>query len=471
MNFKKVKTRLAPSPTGYFHIGTARTALFNYLFAKQNKGNFLLRIEDTDTERSGKKHEEDILSNLKWLGLNWDEGPFNQSQRGEIYQKYIMRLLDSGEAFWCFHSKEELEKEKNQQMKNNEAPCHICDHKNNPPRNPKEKGVIRFKRKEKQVIFKDLIRGELSFDCSLLGDFSIAKDEKTPLYNLAVVIDDYEMQISHIIRGEDHISNTPKQILLYDALGLDIPEFAHLPLILGPDKSKLSKRHGAVSVSSYKDQGYLPEALINFMAFLGWNPGDEREFFSLDELIDFFSLERIQKSGAVFDFERLDWINGYYIRQMNIENLTKKCIPYFKKDGLINDNYDFEYIKKVVALEQERIKKLNEIGELTNFFFADKLEYDSDLLIWKNNSLEQTKNNLEIIKNNLKKTDKQDFNKENLENNIMPLAEKHGKGDLLWPLRAALSGKKASPGPFEIMDVLGKEKSLNRVNDAINKIS
>jgi len=453
---KKIKVRFAPSPTGLFHIGTARTALFNYLFAKKNHGEFILRIEDTDLERSEQKYEEDIINNLKWLGLEWDGNIFKQSERIEIYQKHIKKLLDSGQAFWCDHTKEELEEEKKEQIKRKEAPRHICDRKGKA-----KEGIIRFHCPDKKISFNDLIRGKLEFDTNLFGDIGIAKDEKTPLYNLAVVIDDAEMEISHIIRGEDHISNTPKQILLQEALNFNRPEFAHLPLILGPDKSKLSKRHGAVSVNQYKEQGYLSEAVINFMALLGWNPGTEKEIFLLEELVKEFSLERVHKAGAVFNLERLDWINSQYIRKMDLDELTKKCLPY------LPENTDFEYVKKIVSLEQERIKKLSEIGELTKFFFTDELEYDPELLIWKKMSLKDVKNNLELLEKTLEKTDK--FDQKSLEAILMPLADKQGRGELLWPLRVALSGQKASPGPFEIMDVLGKEKTLKRIKEAIKK--
>ena len=453
---RKIKVRIAPSPTGLFHIGTARTALFNYLFAKKNKGEFILRIEDTDLERSEAKYEKDIIENLKWLGLEWDGKIFKQSERTEIYQKYIKKLLDSGEAFWCDHTQEELEKEKKEQIERKEAPRHICNRKGKA-----KDGIIRFHCPDKKILFNDLIRGKLEFNTNLFGDIGIAKDEKTPLYNLAVVIDDAEMEISHIIRGEDHISNTPKQILLQEALGLEKPEFAHLPLILGSDKSKLSKRHGAVSVSQYREQGYLPEAINNFMALLGWNPGTEKEIFSLNELIKEFSLERVHKAGAIFNLERLDWINSQYIRKMDLNKLAKKCLKY------LPENIDFEYIKKIVALEQERIKKISEVGELTEFFFADKLKYDPELLIWKKMSLNDVKNNLELLEKILEKTDK--FDVKSLEVTLTPLREKQGTGELLWPLRVALSGQKASPGPFEIMEVLGKEKTLKRIKEAIKK--
>ncbi|MBL7155424.1 MAG: glutamate--tRNA ligase [Candidatus Portnoybacteria bacterium] len=450
---QKIRVRIAPSPTGPLHIGVTRTALFNYLFAQKNKGKFILRIEDTDIERSEKKYEKDIIDNLKWLGLNWDEGPYKQSQRTKIYQKYIKKLLDSKQAFWCDHSKEELEKEKKEQMAHQEAPRHICNRKDKA-----KKGIIRFRCPDKKIVFNDLIRGRLEFDGGLLGDIGIAKDEKTPLYNFSVVIDDHEMKISHVIRGEDHISNTPKQILIGQALGFPQLQFAHLPLILGPDKSKLSKRHGAVSVGWYKKQGYLPEAMINFMVLLGWNPGTEKEIFSLKELIKEFSLERVQKGGAVFNLQRLDWLNGHYIRQMDLDKLTEKCLPYLEK------KVDFDYAKKIVALEQERLKKLSEIGELTRFFFLDKLDYQPELLIWKKMTLKQVKNNLDILEKTLSKMVK--FDRKSLERALMPLAKKHGSGELLWPLRVALTGQKASPSPFEIAEILGKEKTLKMIKEA-----
>ncbi|MBU2068343.1 glutamate--tRNA ligase [Patescibacteria group bacterium] len=457
-NKRKIRVRFAPSPTGLFTMGNARTALFNYLFAKKNKGKFILRIEDTDIERSEKKYEKDIIESLKWLGLDWDEGPIYQSERTEIYQQYIKKLLDSGQAFYCDHTKKELEKEKKEQIDKKQAPRHRCNRKGKT-----EKGIIRFRCPDKKVVFDDLIRGKLEFNGSLLGDISIAKDKQTPLYNFTAAIDDAEMQISHVIRGEDHISNTPKQILIQEALELKSSQFAHLPLILGPDKSKMSKRHGAISVGEYQKQGYLSEALVNFMVLLGWNPGTEKEIFNLEELIKEFSLERVHKGGAIFNLQRLDWINGQYIKNMDTNELTEKCLPYLPKGT------ELKFAKKVVALEKERIKKLSEIGELTKFFFNDELEYDPELLIWKKMSLKEVKNNLEILEKKLSKTE--DFDQKSLEDLMIPLREKYGTGELLWPLRVALSGQSNSPGPFEIMEILGKEKTLKRIKKAIKKVS
>jgi len=335
IKFKKIRVRIAPSPTGPLHIGTARTALFNYLFAKKHKGSFILRIEDTDLERSNPKYEKNIVDGLQWLGIQWDEF-YKQSERIDSYAKYLKKLLDSSRAFYCCHSKEELEKERKEKLKKKEPPIHICEHYNK----KLKKGIIRFRPPKKKIVFDDLIRGKVEFNSELLGDISIAKNLKTPLYNFAVVIDDYEMKISHVIRGEDHLSNTPKQILIQEALNLPIPQYAHLPLILGPDKTKLSKRHGVVSVADYQKQGYLPEALINFMALLGWSPQDKissqkSENPRDEEMIKKFSLGKIQKGGAIFNVAKLDWFNGNYIRQKSLENLTFLCLPHLIERGLI----------------------------------------------------------------------------------------------------------------------------------------
>ena len=476
----KIRVRIAPSPTGFLHIGLARTALFNYLFAKKEQGTFILRIEDTDKKRSFLKFEKDILENLKWLGIKWDEGPYRQSERTDIYAKYLNKLLEEDKAYYCFCSEEELEDQKQYQMSINEQPRYSGKCANLTKETiknylaQKKSSVIRFRNNltSKKISFDDLIRGRLEFDVGLIGDMVIAKSISAPLYNFAVVIDDFEMKISHIIRGEEHISNTPKQILIQKSLEFPQPKYAHLPLILATDRTKLSKRHGAISIAEYQKAGYLPEALINFMAFLGWNPGTEKEIYWLTSLIKEFSLKKVQKGGAIFNIKRLDYLNGFYIRQKSIEKLTELCLPYLIKAGLITKEEIFGFnLQKIVAIYQERLKKLSEISELTDFFFKDKLKYDNDLLRWKEMSYKEVKKVLDKSEKILSKIKKEDFNKENLEKILMPEAEKMGdRGKFLWPFRVALTGKENSASPFEIAEILGKEKTLKRLREALRGV-
>ena len=518
----EIRVRVAPSPTGFLHVGLARVSLFNFLFARKHRGKFILRIEDTDTERSDSSFEKDIIDSLKWLGLEWDEGPeegggykgnygpYRQSERFNIYERYIKKLFEENKAYYCFCSKEELEKHKQYMMSIGEAPRYSGECRDLSPEEIKEnlaKGksyIVRFKTPSQKISFNDLIRGKVEFDTNLFGDFSIAKSENAPLYNLAVVIDDYEMKISHVIRGEDHISNTPKQILIQEALGFPSLKYAHLPLVLGPDKSKLSKRHGAVSVMDYRKEGYLPEALINVMALLGWNPGTEREIYSLPSLVKDFSLEKCQKGGAVFSLKRLDWINGFYIRKSSIDRITELAIPFLIDSGFIEEiknSYgnlnipngskgpkelklfkekerkfkivntkeavSINWLRKVVAIHQERLKKVSEIREIADFFFKEGIDYSKNLLVWKKASEEQTKQSLQDVDRILSEIEPNNFTEEKLKNALMPEAEKLGdRGILLWPLRVALSGKEASAGPFEIAEILGKEKVLKRIKKA-----
>jgi len=515
----EIRVRIAPSPTGSLHIGTARAALFNYLFAKKHQGVFILRIEDTDAERSKPEFEKDILESLKWLNIEHAEGPdvggehgpYRQSEKLDVYAKYSQKLLDENKAYYCFCSKEELEAQKQYQMSIGQAPryngkCSDLSKKEIKERlAKKENPVIRFRVTPKKVKFKDMVRGKIEFDTSLIGDIVIAKTLKEPLYNFAVVIDDFEMKITHVIRGEDHISNTPKQILLYEALDFPQPEFGHLPLILGTDRSKLSKRHGAVSISQYREEGFLPETMVNFMAFLGWNPGTEREIYTIPSLIKDFSIERIQKGGAIFNLQRLEFLNSFYIRQKSVEKLTELCLPYFIKAELIEklgsnphppdpstlklfkggekpefrikqtgEVFSLETLQKIVSLYQERLRKLSDILELTDFFFKDKIEYQRDLLKWKEMTDEELKMSLDKLIELLSELKLEKWNLENLSELLGPAAEEFGqeikearnRGYLLWPLRVALTGKKASAGPFEIAEVLGKEKTLKRLENA-----
>lgn len=457
----------------------------------------MIRIEDTDLERSDPKHEKDILDELEWLGIEADEsprigggyGPYRQSERLEIYRPLVEKLLRENKAFYCFHSEEELEKEKLVSLKDKKISVHLCEYRSigleeaEKLKEIKDGYVVRFKNQAgRKITFHDLIRGEIIFDSDLIGDFSIARQSEAPLYNFAVVVDDETMQITHVVRGEDHLPNTPKQILLIEALGFRKMEYAHLPLILGTDRSKLSKRHGAFAVNEYKEAGYLPEALTNFMALLGWSPGDDREILSLKELVGLFSLDRVQKSGAAFDINKLDWMNGEYIRKKTLKELIKLSQP-FLKDFLQNTKSLYldktstgqaktqppkKYLEEVLILEQPRLKKLSELAEKTDYFFREP-KYDKELLRWKNMTDKETIDALEMSIKLLGKN--KDKNKKEIEKVFLEEAGREGdRGRLLWPLRAALSGKKASAGPFEIIEVLGTEKSINRLNSALSKI-
>jgi len=470
-----IRTRIAPSPTGLLHIGTARAALFNYLFAKKHGGIFVLRIEDTDIERSEKKFEKDIFEGLKWLGIDADESPevgglyefYRQSERTQDYTRAIQKLLESDSAFYCFHGAEELEKEKDELMAAKKPILHVCEYRTLDMKEAelltevKSSFIIRFKTPMgKTVLFNDLIRGDVQFESDLIGDFSIAKRVDVPLYNLAVVVDDEAMKISHVIRGEDHIANTPKQLLLIEALGFERPIYAHLPLVLDKDRSKMSKRDGATSIIEYREAGYLPDALFNFIALLGWNPGTDQEIFSREELISNFSLEKVQKSGGVFDLTKLDWMNGEYIRKAHVKELTEMCMPYLAASGFVQDQ-PMEKIERVVALEQPRLKKLSEITEKVDFFFKAP-EYEKDLLTWKSMTEDEIRSSLGVAIMLLEEN--RDKELVEIEKIFLEKATAMGdRGSLLWPLRVALTGKKHSPGPFEILLILGIDEAIMRL--------
>jgi glutamyl-tRNA synthetase len=436
---EKIITRLAPSPTGKFHIGTARTALFNYIFAKQNNGKFLLRIEDTDKERSKKEFEEDILNGLDWLGLKYDE-MYRQSERVEIHKEYLVKMISEGKAYVS----EEKEGDR--------------------------KEVIRFKNPNKEITFDDIIRGEIKFNTKELGDFVIAKSENEPLFHLAVVVDDHDMGITHNIRGEDHISNTQRQILIQEAIGAKRPKYAHLPLILGEDKSKLSKRHGATSLTQFKEEGYKKEALVNFLAFLGWNPGTEKEIFSMEELIKEFSLEKVGKGGAVFNKEKLDWYNKQYLEKINDEEYIESIKPLFSK---FDTNDDFLLKLRPVILD--RVSKFSEVEEMINEGDLDYLFnlplYEVEKLMWK--KTEKIEDTLEYLEEVLSRIEKinTDFNRDIIKESVWDYADEKGRGDVLWPFRYSLSGKDKSPDPFELAEILGKEESISRVKKAISLIN
>ena len=479
----EIRTRIAPSPTGPFHLGNARAALLNYLFSKKTGGKFILRIEDTDKVRSKEEYVLDIEKALTWLGLGWDEGPetpdvygpYEQSKRGKIYDRYIKKLLEKKKAYYCFCTPQELEAERKEQEARHEAPKYSGKCRNLSPEQIKKyqaegrKPAIRFLiNTEDTIKYTDLIHGKIEFDPKLFGDFIIVRSDGQPIFLFTGVVDDGEMKISHVIRGDDHLSNTPKQIMLTEAMDLPVPEYGHLPLILNPDRSKLSKRKNPVSVTGdFMEKGYLPEAMINFMAFLGWTPKINKEFFTLDELVSEFDLENVGSSPAVFDQKKLDFYNGYYIRKLALGDLAKRCLPYLIEAGLVKK--ENEKVLAAVSLVQERMKNLAEVPDLTDFCFR-KPKYQAKLLITKKSTLDITKKALEESYKYLEK--EEDYSRDSIEQLLRALAGKMkiDSGKLLWPIRVALTGREASPGVFELIDVLGKSETLERIKIAIDML-
>lgn len=491
----KIRVRFAPSPTGYMHIGNFRTALYTYLFAKKHGGDFILRIEDTDQKRYVQDALEKLIQIMAWAGFKYSEGvyiengeviqkgdfgPYIQSERLDIYKKYAQELVEKGQAYYCFCTTERLEKMRAEQIEKKQAPMYdrcclklSADEIKN-KMEASEKYVIRQKINTEGVTeFEDIIRGKVKFENKLLDDQVLLKSDGYPTYNFANVVDDNLMRISHILRGEEYISSTPKYIQLYQNFGWEVPQFAHLPLLLNPDKTKLSKRQGDVAVEDYIQKGYLKEAIINFVALLGWNPGEgsTREIFSISELIENFDLKKVHKAGAIFDLKKLDWLNSQYIKKLSIGELYELSKKYFaQKDFYKNasdDKKTEEYVKKVLTIEQERLMNFSGAGESNKFFFQD-IEYDKELLRWKNMGDEDLKNNLEKSKNILENISEDDWTKENLEKNLFEAAGDN-KGNLLWPLRAALTGEQKSPSPFEVAWVLGRNETLNRIKKALDK--
>jgi glutamyl-tRNA synthetase len=463
------RVRFAPSPTGFLHLGGARTALFNFLFARSQNGVFILRIEDTDKERSKKEYEEDILESLAWLGLKYDEDPVRQSERIDLYEKVIRELIEKDLVYYCFCSKEELDLRKQEQLTRGEIPKYpgTCKnlYKNEAlRRKEKENYVLRLKVPEKAITFKDYLRGEIKFDFRQIGDFVIAKKENEPLYLLANTVDDHYQGITHIIRGEEFISTTPKQILIYKYLNWQEPVFVHLPLVLGHDRSKLSKRHGAKSIKEYREEGYLPEAILNFLALLGWHPEGDREIISLEEMIKEFKLEKINKSPAVFNISKLNYFNRYYLKIKTTEEILQ--VLDFRKYN--KDLYPYEKLLKIIKLGKERALTLNEILSSVEFFFKD-FDYPAELLIWKNTSKEKVRNNLELTKKEFVKIKEDDFISKKIKE-VLDNLSGQDKGHFFWPLRVALSGKEASPPPFDLAEIFGKEKTLDLIDKAIKKL-
>ena len=476
----KIRTRFAPSPTGYLHVGSLRTALYAFLLARHGKGEFLLRIEDTDRERYVKDSDTNLIGLLEEIGLHRDNiEVVYQSKRLDTYKKYSEKLIKDGKAYYCFCSKDRLDDLRKRQAAQKfptgyDGLCRGLSGDDVKERLKSIKPVIRLKMPKTGVCsFTDAIRGNIEFSYAGQEDAVLMKSDGFPTYHLAHVIDDHDMKITHVIRGEEWLPSILKHLVLWEAFGWEKPVYAHLPLIVNPDKTKLSKRQGDVAVEDYLKKGYLKDALLNFILLLGWNPGTEKEIFSMDEMIKEFSLEKIHKSPAVFSTDKLDWLNGCYIRETPINALVDLCAPYLIKAGLVVEGeYDKNYLKKVVALEQERLKKLSELPEITDYFFRD-VEYDTNLLVWKKQTLGEVKKILEGLFKKIETISEKQFNKENLEKEIFGYIKENGlkNGDVLWPFRVAMTAKLASPGPFEVAEALGKERVLERISNAMRKIS
>lgn len=493
-----IKTRFAPSPTGFLHVGNLRTVLYAYLFARKNDGIFMVRVEDTDRTRFVDGAIESMISSLKWGGFTIDEGvdmgengkiiqkgnygPYIQSERLDIYKKEVQKLLDSGHAYYAFDTKEELDEMRKLQELNKLPTIYDRDTMRNQFTLGEEETkkrldagdmyIIRLKvPKEGSTTFDDLVRGKIEFENKLIDDQVLVKADGFPTYHLASVVDDHYMEITHVIRGEEWLPSTPKHIMLYEAFGWKVPVFAHLSLIVNEKKAKLSKRHGDVFAEDFKEKGYLPEAMINFLAFLGWNPGDEREVFNLSELEQEFDFEKVSKSPAVFNREKLNWYNREYIKNSDSTKLAKICKPFFVNQGLEERvTGDVERLKNIVALEQGRATTLLELVDNVSFIFAEDLEYNAGLLVWKKSTREDAKEKLQAMHEYLNGVGEEDWQTQKLNDDTISWIAEQGwnNGDVLWPTRVALSGQKNSPSPFEIAGVLGKEKTLKRIQKAID---
>jgi len=463
----EARTRFAPSPTGYLHIGGARTALFNWLFARHFRGKFILRIEDTDRARSTEESIQAIYDGMEWLGLDWDEGPYLQTERFSIYGEYIEKLIKKGRAYYCCCTPQELEEKRKLALAEGRKPKYDgkCRELDKPESG--EPHVIRFKAPgEGTTVVNDAIKGEVRFENSELDDLIIQRSDGYPTYNFTVVVDDITMGITHVIRGDDHLNNTPKQILLYQALDSPMPQFAHVPLILGTDKTRLSKRHGATSVMAYKELGYLPQAVMNYLVRLGWSHGDQ-EILSRDELIEKFSLDNVGKSAGVFNPEKLLWLNAHYIKEENPESLAGLLIPFIKKIGYTVENN--EVLQKITLAFKERSKTLVEMAESSEFFLKEEIEYDR-----KAAEKFLQPDTVEIFQILINRFDQsQTFNQQTIEGVFKEVSsEKDMKlGKIAQPVRVSLTGSTVSPGIYEVVEILGKKKVIDRLKKAVEFIA
>ena len=472
-----VRVRIAPSPSGHLHVGTARTAVYNWLYARRHGGTFILRIEDTDRERSFNEYTRSIQNSLRWLGLDWDEGPYFQSQRTDLYRDWVARLCDSGHVYECWATADELEPVRQDAQKQGHAPRFraisetLTDEEKQRRLAAGIKPAWRLAIPDGPVRFDDVVYGTQERAGTDIDEFVVARGDGTPTYNFACVIDDSDMSISHVIRGNDHITNTFKQVLLYDALRMVRPVFAHLPLGLGSDRRKISKREGATSITEYRDAGYLPEALLNFLALLGWSPGDDREILAREEMVELFSLERINASNPVFDLQKLEWMNAEYIRALDEADLLQRAQPFLVSAGLIGDAYDRQRLQSIIRVLRERMRRLTDVVEQGRFFFDANFEYDTEG-VRKQFERPGVDGNLNLLRYRWEMIGPDRFNAETTEAALRALAEElgHEPADLIHPLRLALSGRTGGPGLFEIAAILGRDECLRRITRAIDYI-
>ncbi|WP_330110738.1 glutamate--tRNA ligase [Methylophaga thalassica] len=461
-----IRTRFAPSPTGYLHVGGARTALFSWLYARKHGGRFVLRIEDTDLERSTAESVQAILDGMSWLGLDYDEGPFYQTQRFDRYKEIIQQLMEQGDAYYCYCSKDELEEMREKQRANKEKPRYDgrCRHLTAPK--PGIDPVIRFKNPTSgSVVVKDMIRGDVEFKNAELDDLIIARPDGTPTYNLTVVVDDMDMQMTHVIRGDDHLNNSPRQINIFNALGAEPPKFAHVPMILGDDGARLSKRHGAVGVMSYRDQGYLPEALLNYLVRLGWSHGDQ-EVFSIQEMIEFFDIEDVNRAASSFNTEKLLWLNQQYIKNSPASHIAKHLAWHMEQRSV--DLSAGPTLEQIAELYQERAKTLVEMADSSIFFYEKVSSYDEKAA--KKNLNQTSLPLLQDMKTRLSQIT--DWLAEPIHTEIKVCAEKHevGMGKVAQPIRVAITGNTVSPSLDVTLQLLGRERTLEAIELAIDWI-
>ena len=492
----EARVRIAPSPTGPLHIGTARTALFNYLFARRTGGTFVLRMEDTDAARSSLAYEKDILDGLHWLGLSWDEGPdvaggadlgpygpYRQMQRMERYREAADRLLAADRAYPCYCTPDELAAERSRQEAAHEAPRYNgrCARLTAEERAAFEadgrRPVVRFRIGESRVAWDDVVRGHVEIDTTALGgDLVILRADGTPLYHFTVVVDDAAMAISHVIRGEDHLSNTPKHILLFEGLGYPVPTFAHLPLILNPDRTKMSKRKSQTAIADYRDQGFIREALVNYLALLGWSTGTDEELLSLEELEGRFSLEEVNKAGGIFDRERLEWLNGQWIRRLPPDELIDRLRPFLQRDleaGRIERMPSDDELRTLLPVFQERLPRLDAIGDVVGFLWVERLDLDPAAIVPKRWDAATTRDGLSAARSAIAAVGEVSYEAEELEPPLRALAEERGwkAGDLFMAIRVAVTGRTATPPLFDTLVALGYDRTLERLDAAVQSLN